>query len=164
MKKKNLPITNIGTVTLLMVFIILCMITLAALSLSSSLRDAKMGEKSARRITEYYTASNEAEALLAAADDAFAHAYANAADDGEYFHLIQEELSSSGLNANLTEDTLSVDFQIDLNDSSALSVLIDVLPRQQIAEQNATSFYKILSWQVIRTDTWEGDDTLQLIQ
>ena len=163
MKKKNLPITNIGTVTLLMVFIILCMITLAALSLSSSSRDAEMGEKSAHRITEYYTASNKAEELLAAIDNAFAHAYGNASNDEEYYRMIREELSSADVNANLTEDTLSVDFQVDINDSQALSVLIDVLPRHQVKETDAASFYNILSWQVIRTGTWEGDDSLQLI-
>ena len=36
MKKKNLPVTNVGAVSLMMIFIILCMITLAALSLSST--------------------------------------------------------------------------------------------------------------------------------
>ncbi len=61
MKKKKLPITNIGTVTLLMIFIVLCMITFSALSLSSALRDAQMGKKAATRIAEYYTASQKAD-------------------------------------------------------------------------------------------------------
>ena len=69
MKKMKFPITNIGTVTLLMVFIVLCMITLAALSLSSASRDAKLNRQAVQHLTEYYEASNEAEALLASADE-----------------------------------------------------------------------------------------------
>ena len=73
MKKKRLPITNIGTAILLMVFIVLCMITFSALSLSSAFRDAEMGQKAANRITEYYTASGKAEELLATAEIGRAH-------------------------------------------------------------------------------------------
>ena len=163
MKKKKLPITNIGTVTLLMIFIVLCMITFSALSLSSALRDAQMGKK-ANRITEYYTASNKAEELLAVADDAFSYAYDQTSDPSEYYRLIHEELLFTDLKPIWTDETLDVSFQVQINDSQALSVFIDILSPQQVSESGTNTFYKILSWQVIRTDTWEGEDTLKLIQ
>ena len=164
MKKKKLPITNIGTVTLLMIFIVLCMITFSALSLSSALRDAQMGKKAATRIAEYYTASNKAEELLAVADDAFSYAYDQTSDPSEYYRLIHEELLFTDLKPIWTDETLDVSFQVQINDSQALSVFIDILSPQQVSESGTNTFYKILSWQVIRTDTWEGEDTLKLIQ
>lgn len=163
MKKKKLPITNIGTVTLLMIFIVLCMITIAGLSLSSSFRDDKMGQKAAQRTTEYYTASNKAEELLAEADNACLYAYGKTDDAAEYYRLVQKELLLSSIKPVWTGETLDVSFQVEVNESQALSVLIDLLPPQQISANSATSFYKILTWQVIRTDDWEGDDTLKLI-
>ena len=36
MNKRKFPVTNIGSVSLLMIFIVLCMVTLAALSLSTA--------------------------------------------------------------------------------------------------------------------------------
>ncbi len=164
MKRKKLPITNIGTVTLLMVFIVLCMITFAALSLSSASRDAEMGQKAVRRITEYYTASNKAEELLATADNMFSSAYSQASDSSEYYRLIQKELLLTSITPVWTGDTLDAAFQVEINDSQSLSVHLDILPLQQVRETDTNAFYKILSWQVIRTDTWEGDDTLQLIR
>lgn len=163
MKKKSIPITNIGTVTLLMVFIVLCMITIAALSLSSSFRDAAMGQKAAHRITEYYTASNAAEELLADADDACLYAYEQTDDSSEYYRLIQKELALSSLTPVWAEDTLDIAFQTKINDTQALSVSIDLLSPQQVRENGAKAFYKILSWQVIRTSDWEGDNTLKLL-
>ena len=51
-KQKNFPITNIGSVTLLMIFIVLCMITFAALSLSSAASDYQTARKSATHAQE----------------------------------------------------------------------------------------------------------------
>ena len=53
MKKKNFSITNIGTVSLLMIFIILCMVTFAALSLSSAAADHRFSQKMADHSKEY---------------------------------------------------------------------------------------------------------------
>lgn len=64
-KQKNFPITNIGSVTLLMIFIVLCMITFAALSLSSAASDYQTARKSAIHAQEYYKASGRAEETLA---------------------------------------------------------------------------------------------------
>lgn len=164
MKKKKLSITNIGTVTLLMVFIVLCMITFAALSLASVSRDARLARQTVEHTTEYYTASNQAEELLEVIDNACAKEYGQTADSAGYYRRVQEDLISSPVEVVWTEETFAVCFQIEINDSQALSVLIDLLPPEQIRAGGAGSFYKILSWEVIRTSTWESDNTLQLIQ
>lgn len=164
MKKKSLPITNIGTVSLMMIFIILCMVIFAALSLSGAFRDSHMGEKRAEHLTDYYTASNEAEELLSTVDDAFAYAYENAADEAEYYRLIDKKLRSDDFEKIWNGETLDIAFQTNIGTSQTLQVLIDVLSPQQIVSEKGTSFYRILSWQTVPTDSWEGDSTLHLIQ
>ena len=164
MKKKKLSITNIGTVTLLMVFIVLCMITFAALSLASASRDARLGRQTVDHMTEYYTASNQAEELLETVDNACSGEYGQTTDPAEYYRLVHKNLLLSPIEAVWSGNTFDVAFQIEINDSQELSVLIDLLSPQQIQADGAGSFYRILSWEVIRTDTWESDNTLQLIQ
>lgn len=135
-----------------------------ALSLSSASRDAKLNRQAVQHLTEYYEASNEAEALLASADETFQQAYAKASDAKEYYRLINKDLLLSPMKSVWTGETLDVAIQVPINDSQALSVLLDVLPLQQVRQTNAESFYRILSWQVIRTKSWESDNTMQLIQ
>ena len=62
--RRNFPITNIGSVTLMMILIVLCMVTFAALSLSTAVSDHQAAKKSAAHVHDYYKASNQAEEQL----------------------------------------------------------------------------------------------------
>lgn len=61
MNKRKFPVTNIGSVSLLMIFIVLCMVTLAALSLSTASGSYRSAQTLAGHTTAYYRASNKAE-------------------------------------------------------------------------------------------------------
>ena len=52
--KKSFPIINMGTSLLLVVFIVICLIVFATLSLSSSLRDQKYTDKAVLKTENYY--------------------------------------------------------------------------------------------------------------
>ena len=65
MNKRKFPVTNIGSVSLLMIFIVLCMVTLAALSLSTASGSYRSAQTLAGHTTAYYRASNKAEKKLA---------------------------------------------------------------------------------------------------
>lgn len=67
--KRKMPLTNIGSVSLIMIFIILCMVIFAVLSLSESTGDYNFTRKLADHTTAYYTASNQAEEVLSDIDD-----------------------------------------------------------------------------------------------
>ena len=62
MKDKNsrTPILNIGTSSLLIIFVILCLVVFAALALSSAKSDLQFSEDLAQRKTAYYEASYRA--------------------------------------------------------------------------------------------------------
>lgn len=67
--KRKIPLTNIGSVSLIMIFIILCMVIFAVLSLSESTGDYNFTRKLADHTAAYYTASNQAEEVLSDIDD-----------------------------------------------------------------------------------------------
>ena len=163
MKKKSLPVTNLGTISLIMIFIVLCMVTFAALSLSSASRDMRAGQNMRAHLEEYYNVSNEAETLLAQADHIFAEAYAATADDSEFYRIVSEQTSPFAKAEN-ADGQFTLTYQLDINDTQALLVKLAVRYPQQVKKEDADSFYKILSWQVVHTDTWEGDNTIKLIQ
>lgn len=56
MNKRKFPVTNIGSVSLLMIFIVLCMVTLAALSLSTASGSYRSAQTLAGHTTAYYRA------------------------------------------------------------------------------------------------------------
>ncbi|MCQ2546287.1 MAG: hypothetical protein MJ161_01910 [Clostridia bacterium] len=66
MRKANnqTPFTTIGVSSLLVVFLILCLVTFACLSLSTAKSDYEFSKNNAQHKTEYYRASNEAEKHL----------------------------------------------------------------------------------------------------
>lgn len=66
----SMPGFQIGTSYLLVIFVILCLVTFAALSLSSALKDQSYSQKLAVHQTEYNAASAQASALLAQIDEA----------------------------------------------------------------------------------------------
>lgn len=91
--KHKPPITNIGSVSLIMIFIVLCMVTFAILSLSESTSDYKFTEKLAEHTTAYYTASSKAENALAEID--------------QILHDAAQELSSDDLQISTDGNTES---------------------------------------------------------
>ena len=163
MKKKSFPITNIGTISLMMIFIVLCMVTFAALSLSSAVSDSRSGQKMSVHTEEYYAASNQAEEILASVYGIFSDAYSKSQDAEEYYKMVSEALPDT-LTSEKEEGQLQIRYQVDVNDSQAIQVLLAVLSPEQIQREGSGAFYKILSWQEIQTTTWEGDNSIQLIQ
>lgn len=169
-KKKSAPFVNIGSSSLLVIFMVLCLVTFATLSLSSAQSDYKFSERLADRRTAYYTSSNQAEEILGSIDAVLARTYEDSRST--YFSTAQERLSELTLKAQNNpagEITLELDFQTEIpsisytvpvNEKQALSVILDVMP----ADQTADGFYRIRQWKVVSTQEWNGDDTLKLIQ
>ena len=64
-KKFSYPPVQIGASFMLLIFVILCMVTFAVLSLSTSMKDYEYSVKNSEKTIQYYTANNIAEEKLA---------------------------------------------------------------------------------------------------
>lgn len=62
--KSQTPVTTIGVPSLLVVFLILCLVTFACLSLSTAKSDYTYSEENAAHKTAYYEACNKAEEFV----------------------------------------------------------------------------------------------------
>lgn len=155
MSKRKYPTINIGSSSMLVVFIILCLITSSVLSVASANNDRKYSEKIANRTTAYYKASNKAEELLSQIDDKLKQIYEQY--NADYLSQVPDVLTSiDGID---TSNFPSVSFSIPINDTQTLSVSLLI----QIPEKEGDTFYTITSWQEIYTEVWNGDEPMNLM-
>lgn len=158
-KSKRFPLTNIGTVSLLMIFIVLCMVTFAALSLSESARDLKFSQKLAAHTTEYYKASNQAEEVLPEITPILKQCSADYTSESDYYTAVANNLPDRD-SISLKAEGATISYQVQINDSHALAVSIRMNAPKEITAGN---YYQITSWKEIQTSEWEADNSLHLI-
>ena len=170
--RRKFPITNIGSVTLMMILIVLCMVTFAALSLSTAVSDHQAAEKSTAHVHDYYEASNQAEKQLASIDEVLQTAWRDAPDQASYYDLIRAHYAdATGVSLSETDSGMTLSWKNDLSDSQALQVRL--YPADATGDATDTSqdtseisqpvLYQITAWQVISTREWNGDNSLNLM-
>ena len=76
---------NIGSASILLVFVILCLVSFAVLSIVSANADSKLSARVLERTTAYYAACNQAEQSLAGMDKTLQRMYASSDSEEAYF-------------------------------------------------------------------------------
>lgn len=128
---------NVGSSSILLIFVILCLISFATLSIVSANADAKLSSRVVERTTAYYEACNQAQADITSLDDTLAAIYADSFDEEEYFMAVGHKKTCT----------------FTISDLQTLSVTLDILyPRQE-----GDPFYRITSWQVL-TDSSDMEE------
>lgn len=161
MKKKSRIGLNIGTSSILLVFVLLCMVTFAALSFVSANADFKLSQSLATRTTRYYTASNTAEGQLSDMADELSGIYENAADLQAYKIQLQEafvntpDITFTPGTDDKTCGTLQ--WQVKFTDTQVLDVMLTL--NNPYANED---LFDVSRWKVIQTSAWEGDSSLKL--
>ncbi len=130
-KKKPFRL-NVGTSSILMIFVILCLVSFATLSIISASADNKLSNKVLERTTAYYNACNEAEICLSQIDDTLIAAYQSSATEDDYFDAVGHTVS----------------FTIPVSDFQTLHVGLEIL--YPVSDED--TFYRIIQWQVRNED------------
>lgn len=145
-KHSAYPGFQIGTSYLLVIFVVLCLVTFAALSLSSALRDRTYSEKAASRTEAYCTASSEASAVLAQI------AAAAKQPDTDLAAVLN---AIDGVTVTGGNDILCVVYQIEMTDTQALEVAVSV--------STADGSCQVTKWKEISVSEWEEQSTLPVL-
>ena len=132
MNKKNIFGMNIGSASILLIFVILCLVSFAVLSIVSANADNKLTQKILNRTTAYYDACNNAETSLSAVDETLRNVYLSSANADSYFQMVGHSKS----------------YAIPISDLQTLQVTIEIL----YPEKDDDTFYRITDWQVITKD------------
>ena len=130
-KKKQFGM-NIGSASILLLFVILCLVSFAVLSIVSANADNKLSTRVLERTTAYYAACNQAEQSLAGMDKTLRRVYESSDSEESYFNSVGHGKS----------------YVIPISDLQSLQVTIEIL-YPGTAED---SFYQITAWQVLNTN------------
>ncbi len=163
--KQQSSFVNIGSSSLLIIFLILCLATFAILSISSAKSDYSFSERLAGRKTQYYEASAEASRILDSIDTKLEDLAGADSSGGKTAYM--DQVISSFHETQIDDTTLLcrsangetvISYQIPTGDKQVLDIQIRVTDYTQ-----NPAYYEIKSWHVISTDSWEGDQTLKLM-
>jgi len=151
MSKKRPIAFNIGTSSILSVFILLALATFAALSLASANADYRLSSALKSRNTAYYEASNQAELKLADIDAVLAGCYAQSDSPESYFSLAAGQLGIS--------DNHTLEWREDISKGQTLLIQLTIL----YPAADMPYYYRTDSWRIEQTDTETEDNTLNLL-
>ena len=150
--KHQLPI-GIGISSILLIFVILCLLTFAVLSLVSANADYKLVKKSSAHTHEVYEAENSANELMDEIDSILKSTY-QSSDSSNYLKQVQQNLTSLDGISFPSKDQIA--YEVKVNEHKTMQVVL--LLNSEI--KKGDSFYQIETWKLINTQTWEADDTL----
>ena len=125
---------NIGSSSLILIFIVLCLVTFSVLSLGNAKREDALSVRSADSVQEYYRADAQGEAFLQMADQA----------------LLKGDKDS--LAPYLQSDTGTYCSDVSMDAGQALRVELNLDWEKKT--------YKILSWKVYHQEDYEIDQSI----
>lgn len=125
-----------GLSTVLLIFVVLCLVIFAVLSLSTARADLQMSQKIAERTTAYYKAQSLAYKQVRAID---------------------EELSEQ-YNGSQKEEIRSFTQPIDENQQIKVELQI------RKPEKEGDSFCRIIGWETQQTTEWKADTGLPVLR
>ncbi|MBQ7919308.1 MAG: hypothetical protein IJ324_05150 [Lachnospiraceae bacterium] len=143
MSKKREFRVNVGTSSILLIFVVLCLVAFATLSIVSANADYKLSRKVADRTSAYYEAANQAEKYIASIDKTLQSVYATAENEEAYFTTVGYSKS----------------YLVPISDLQSLSIKLDIL----YPTTDDAPFYRLTSWQVITTGELEYENTYNFI-
>lgn len=123
---------NIGTSSLLLIFIVLSLVSFAVLSLSSAITDRNSVDQTIQHSNDYYAACNNAEHQLAELNTALANSYN------------QGKMSFGSHN-----------FEVTINDNQVLEISIET---HDPDEQGY--FYTVTKWKVVNVNVPAPDTNI----
>lgn len=182
--KQQSYFVNIGSSSLLIIFLVLCLATFAILTLSSARSDHSFSERLAEHKKTYYEASAKAEMVVAGVDEILfqtaeeidligqnnggnvAHT-ANSSDlsdaYGKYLESVKaaldgQQIEGIPLEIQQMEDECKVSFRIPAGAQQELSVILQVTDYREHVH-----YYEIRAWEIVNKDSRETAQPLNLM-
>lgn len=156
---------NIGFSSILMVFIMICLVTFSTLTLLTANSDHRLSQKMADKTTAYYEADMKAKTTACMIDQYLASLYESSADAASYYNGINEELIRGelpdkvyGFLVNYDNETPVISYQVMISSVQTLHVSLEV----HYPENEEETFYLITQWQTKTSNAPVEEEHLNL--
>ncbi len=151
----------IGGSLIMTIFVILCLVTFAALSFVSADNDNNLSVSTADTTENYYEKEGEANDKLKVMDETLQGYYAEAGSEGAYYNLVSSGFSESdGYKVESVGDETFITYTTQVNENEELISKIKVM-YPTTAED---SFIMIEGWTLEYTAEWESTTELPVLQ
>ncbi len=161
MNKRRQRFISTGVSSILMVFVVLCLITFATLALASAGADYRLSVKVSERATAYYEAEAKANEALARIDGVLLEQYNSSESGQEYEDKLLEGLSELAFaETQRDEQGVRITFSEVIDDTESLEVELAAVYPQDAEE----GFYRIEKWQSVSREEWNPDMALPVMQ
>lgn len=154
--KKN--VISTGTASIVLIFVMLCLLTFSVLSLVSAQANLRLSRKSADRTTDYYAAENEANDILLRLEAIMDECLADGGEDG-FFDRVLTRARSDISGVSFTADgENALSYSVLLGEDQALCVSLS-LSAQTLPNGR---HYQITAWNTSSSYDWGADQTIDL--
>ena len=157
-RKNKLQFSNFGFSTILLAFVMICIVTIAALSLLTANSDYNLSKKVAEKNTAYYQAEKYAYESLTEIDQLLAKAYATTSNAGGYYAAVKNSLTSLP-NGTYEQATTTYYYSIPIAENQALEIKLSIC----YPETSHDNFYEIVTWKSVYSEMEFDEGTLDLI-
>lgn len=140
MKKREVPVMNVGISLIILIFMNICFAAFAVLSLENALSDYSLSKKTAEHTTQYYKAVNKIQEQLAEKNQ----------------ELVNRDKSRHKNGQTLAKKQLKLTEEVSKRQQ--LSVVL------QLDETGQYPQYYIKKWKLCSSDDWQADDSLDVYQ
>lgn len=161
MNKNKTTFFSAGISSILLVFVLLCLIIFAVLSLASANADYKLSQKSAQRTQKYYSAESSAAETLRNIDGLLSEQYNKARDKGDYEKKVLAALDQrKDCRVKKTENGIRIYFEEPIDEGETLNAQLAV----KYPGQDGGTLYRIEKWESGHSEDWEPDTRLPVLQ
>lgn len=160
-RNKDTGFSNFGFSTILLAFVMICIVTISAVSLLTGNSDYKLSKKVAERNSAYYEAEKQAYTILAEIDYLLADAYQNTESSQDYYQRIENSLSAYEYGIyETTAANHTYSYAVPISEEQDLTVVLWI---HYPTGPNET-FYEVYTWKSEYEVTTHEEETLNLFQ
>jgi hypothetical protein len=146
--KQKVRGVGVGTVSLVMIFAVLCLTVFAMLTLSTSNAEKSLAERTAAFVTDYYEADTKATKIRAEILDAHRSGFFDPQDENFEIISVQNVIDGVEFLYERSGDDIFVTYSCEVNDVLNLSVKLRLFEDRDI----------VLEWNTVHSQEWEMGD------
>ena len=154
MNKKFQGGVNIGTSSALVAFVLLCLVTFAALTFLSANSDYRLSKQTAQRTTEYYEANKMAELYMANVEGLLSKSYSNSAGEAADFDSIPELFSDNDFfTVTANNSSVFISYSVTVNSTQDLYIML----KCNYPDNSDSSLFHIEHWNTVITNSLSAE-------
>ena len=165
MKKREIPVMNVGISLIILIFMNICLAAFAVLSLENAVSDYSLSKKTAKHTTQYYEAVNNVQEQLAKKNQELrekAETKTTEAKSSQKKAKIKVKTVKNMQKQSQKDIKKVAKSQIKLTESVSKSQQLVVT--LQLDETGGYPQYYIQKWKLCSSDDWQADDSLDVYQ